>query len=73
MFVAGNKLAVTLIWRGTIPGRTAAWRRPASPSRSATQRSGTSGNGKVAEILTLQDQFAILRQIGYLPECVHAA
>ena len=30
-------------------------------------------NGKVAEIRTLQDQFAILKQIGYLPECVHAA
>jgi ketosteroid isomerase-like protein len=30
-------------------------------------------NGKVAEILTLQDQFAILKQIGYVPECVPAA
>jgi hypothetical protein len=29
--------------------------------------------GKVVEILTLQDQFAILKQIGYLPESVHAA
>lgn len=44
MFVAGDKLSVTLIW-----------------------------HGKVAEILTLQDQFAILKQIGYLPESVHAA
>ena len=25
------------------------------------------------EILTLQDQFAILKQIGYLPDSVHAA
>ena len=30
-------------------------------------------SGKVNEILTLQDQFAILKQIGYLPESVHAA
>jgi hypothetical protein len=30
-------------------------------------------DGKVVEILTLQDQFAILKQIGYLPESVHAA
>ena len=29
--------------------------------------------GEVTEILTLQDQFAILEQIGYLPEGVHAA
>jgi hypothetical protein len=29
--------------------------------------------GKVAEILTVQDQFGILKQIGHLPESVHAA
>jgi len=29
--------------------------------------------GKVAEILTLQDQFAFLKQIGYLPGSVYAA
>ena len=31
------------------------------------------GGGKVTEILTLQDQFATLKQIGYLPETVYAA
>ena len=30
-------------------------------------------DGKVTEILTLQDQFAILKQVGYLPDSVHAA
>jgi len=30
-------------------------------------------DGKVAEILTLQDQFGMLKQIGYLPDSVHAA
>jgi ketosteroid isomerase-like protein len=30
-------------------------------------------DGKVTEILTLQDQFGMLRQIGYLPDSVHAA
>jgi ketosteroid isomerase-like protein len=29
-------------------------------------------DGKVTEILTLQDQFGMLRQIGYLPDSVHA-
>jgi hypothetical protein len=43
MFVAGDKLAVTLLWRGTHTGPTAAWRRPAGPSRCATRRSGSSG------------------------------
>jgi hypothetical protein len=30
-------------------------------------------DGKVTEIFTLQDQFAMLKQIGYLPDSVHAA
>jgi hypothetical protein len=29
--------------------------------------------GKVAEISTIQDQFALLKQIGYLPDGVYAA
>jgi len=42
MFVSGDKLAVTLMWRGTHTAPMAVWRRPASPSRCATRRSGTS-------------------------------
>ena len=49
------------------------WRRPASPSRSANTAIWHFQSGKVNEILTLQDQFAILKQIGYLPESAHAA
>jgi hypothetical protein len=30
-------------------------------------------DGKVTEIFTLQDQFGFLKQIGYLPDSVHAA
>ena len=30
-------------------------------------------DGKVVEILTLQDQFGMLKQIGYLPDDVRAA
>jgi ketosteroid isomerase-like protein len=30
-------------------------------------------DGKVAEISTIQDQFALLKQIGYFPEEVYAA
>jgi hypothetical protein len=30
-------------------------------------------DGKVVEISTIQDQFALLRQIGYLPGEVYAA
>jgi len=73
MFVSGDKLAVTLIWRGTHTGPyggVAATGRPVEVRDSAIWHFR---DGKVIEILTLQDQFALLKQIGYLPESVHAA
>jgi predicted ester cyclase len=72
MFVAGNKLAVTLIWRGTHTGPYGGVAPTGKPVEVRDTAIWHFRNGKVAEILTLQDQFAILRQIGYLPECVHA-
>jgi predicted ester cyclase len=73
MFVAGNKLAVTLIWRGTHTGPYGGVAPTGKPVEVRDTAIWHFRNGKVAEILTLQDQFAILKQIGYLPECVHAA
>jgi predicted ester cyclase len=73
MFVSGDKLAVTLIWRGTHTGEyggVAATGRPVEVRDTAIWHFR---NGKVIEILTLQDQFGILKQIGYLPDSVHAA
>jgi predicted ester cyclase len=73
MFVSGDKLAVTLIWRGTHTGPyggVAATGRPVEVRDTAIWHFR---DGQVTEILTLQDQFAILKQIGYLPESVHAA
>jgi predicted ester cyclase len=73
IFVAGDKLAVTLLWRGnhTGPyGGVAATGRPVEVRYTAIWHFR---DGKVAEILTVQDQFGILKQIGYLPESVHAA
>jgi predicted ester cyclase len=73
MFVSGDKLAMTLIWRGTHAGTyggVAATGKPVEVRDSAIWHFR---DGKVAEILTLQDQFAFLKQIGYLPESVHAA
>jgi predicted ester cyclase len=73
MFVSGDKLAVTLIWRGTHNGPyggVAATGKPVEVRDSAIWHFR---DGKVTEILTVQDQFAILKQIGYLPESVHAA
>lgn len=73
MFVSGDKLAVTLIWRGThtgLYGGVAATGRPVEVRDTAIWHFR---DGMVTEILTLQDQFAILKQIGYLPDSVHAA
>ena len=73
MFVSGDKLAVTLLWRGTHTGPYGG----VAPTGKTVEVRDTAiwhfRDGKVTEILTLQDQFAILKQIGYLPDGVHAA
>jgi len=73
MFVSGDKLAVTLLWRGT---HTGAYGGVAATGKTVEVRDTAIWHfrdGKVAEILTLQDQFGMLKQIGYLPEGVYAA
>jgi predicted ester cyclase len=73
MFVSGDKLAVTLIWRGTHTGDYGG----VAPTGKRAEVRDTAiwhfRDGKVAEILTLQDQFGFLKQVGYLPDSVHAA
>ena len=73
MFVSGDKLAVTLMWRGTHTGDyggiAATGKRVEVRDTAIWHFQG----GKVVEILTLQDQFGILKQVGYLPDSVHAA
>jgi predicted ester cyclase len=73
MFVSGDKLAVTLIWRGTHTGPYGGVPATGRPVEIRDTAIWHFRDGKVIEILTLQDQFAFLKQIGYLPESVHAA
>ena len=73
MFVSGNKLAVTLIWRGTHTGPYGGVPATGKPVEIRDTAIWHFRDGKVIEILTLQDQFALLKQVGYLPESVHAA
>jgi predicted ester cyclase len=73
MFVSGDKLAVTLIWRGTQTGRYGGVAATGKPVEVRDTAIWHFRDGKVTEILTLQDQFALLKQIGYLPESVYAA
>jgi len=73
MFVSGEKLAVTLIWRGTHTGEYGGV--PATGKHVEVRDTAIwhFHDRKITEILTLQDQFGLLKQIGYLPESVHAA
>ena len=73
MFVSGDKLAVTLIWRGTHTGPYGGVAATGKPVEVRDTAIWHFRDGKVTEIRTLQDQFAILKQIGYLPDSVHAA
>jgi predicted ester cyclase len=73
MFVSGDKLAVTLIWRGTHTGPYGGVAATGQPVEIRDTAIWHFRDGKVTEILTLQDQFGLLKQIGYLPESVYAA
>jgi predicted ester cyclase len=73
IFVSDDKLAVTLMWRGTHTGPYGGVAATGKPVEVRDTAIWHFRDGKVVEILTLQDQFAILKQIGYLPESVHAA
>ena len=73
MFVSGDKLAVTLIWRGTHTGPYGGVAATGQPVEVRDTAIWHFRDGMVTEILTLQDQFAFLKQVGYLPDGVHAA
>jgi len=73
MFVSGDKLAVTLIWRGTHTGPYGGMAATGKPVAVRDTAIWHLTGGKVTEIWTLQDQFAFLKQIGYLPDSVRAA
>ena len=73
MFVSGDKLAVTLIWRGTQVGEYGGIAATGKRVEVRDTAIWHFRDGKVSVILTLQDQFALLKQIGYLPESVYAA
>ncbi len=73
MFGAGDKIAVSLIWRGTHTGTYGGVPPTGKPVEVRDQAIWHFSGGKVTEILTLQDQFGILKQIGYLPDSVRQA
>jgi predicted ester cyclase len=72
MFVSGDKLAVALTWRGTHSGDYGGVAPTGKRVEVRDIATWHFRDGKVVEIRTLQDQFGILKQVGYLPEGVHA-
>jgi predicted ester cyclase len=73
MFSCGDKLAVVLIWRGTHTGTYGGVPATGMPVEIRDQAIWSFRDGQVVEISTLQDQFGLLKQIGYLPNDVRAA
>jgi len=73
MFVSGDKLAVTLIWRGTHTGPYGGLPATGQPVEVRDTAIWHFTGAKVTEILTVHDQFAILKQVGYLPDNIYAA
>lgn len=72
MVVSGDKLAISLIWRGTHTGDYGGAAATGKPVEVRDIAIWHFRDGKVTEIQTLQDQFAILKQIGYLPDSLYA-
>jgi steroid delta-isomerase-like uncharacterized protein len=68
MFSAHDKITTRLVWRGTLTGRYGGVRATGKPVEVRDLAVWRFGDGKVAEISTIQDQFALLKQIGYLQE-----
>ena len=66
MFSAGEKIVTRLVWRGTASyGGIEATGKPVQVHDFAVCRCE---DDKIGEISTIQDQFLLLKQIGYLPE-----
>ncbi|WP_405497543.1 ester cyclase [Nocardia sp. NBC_00511] len=66
-------VAIHLLWRGTHTGTYGGVQATGKPVEISDIALWRFENGKVAEIRTLQDQFGLLTQIGYLPSDVYAA
>jgi len=67
MFSANYKIVTRLVWRGTHTGSYGGVEATGQPVEVRDFAVWRFNDGKVAEISTTQDQFSLLKQIGYLP------
>jgi predicted ester cyclase len=68
MFSAHDKIVTRLIWRGTHTGSSGGVKATGKPVQVRGFAVRRFEDGQVAEISTIQDQFALLKQMGYFPE-----
>lgn len=73
MLAAHDKIVTRLVWRGRHTGPYGGTEATGKRVEIADFAVWRFEDGKVAEISTIQDQFALLKQIGYLPDEVRAA
>lgn len=70
MFSARDKIVTRLVWRGTRTGSYEGVKATGKPVQVRDFAVWRFEDGKVAEISTIQDQFALQKQIGYFSEGV---
>ncbi|MFJ9371245.1 ester cyclase [Nocardia sp. NPDC101769] len=68
----GDIVAIHLLWRGTHTGPYGGAEPSGKPVEISDIAIWRFENGRVAEIRTVQDQFGLLAQIGYLPDTLYA-
>jgi predicted ester cyclase len=73
IFASGDRLVIVLVWRGTHTGPYGGVEATGKPVEIRDMAVWTFADGKVVAISTLQDQFGLLKQIGFLPSAVRAA
>ncbi len=73
MFSAHDKVVTRLVWRGRHTGSYGGVKATGKPAEVRDFAVWCFADGMVAKISTIQDQFALLKQIGYFPEEVYAA
>jgi predicted ester cyclase len=73
LFAAGDRVVIRLVWRGTHTGSYGGVAAPGKPVEVRDTAIWCFQDGKVVQIETMQDQFALRKQVGYLPAGVYAA
>jgi predicted ester cyclase len=73
MLAAHDKIVTRLVWRGKHTGPYGGYRGHRKRVEITDFAVWRFEDGQVAEISTIQDQFVLLKQIGYLPDEVRAA